>query len=68
MPSPDLTKVDTQAVLRALAQDADLGVCVHCGAEADGVEPDTRGRKCQSCGQRGVYGAEELVIMLDGRL
>ena len=40
------------------------GFCVVCGADAEGVEPDARKYKCESCGERGVYGAEELVIYL----
>jgi hypothetical protein len=39
------------------------GLCVFCGADADGVEPDARKYECESCGKRGVYGAEELLFM-----
>ena len=38
--------------------------CVHCGAEAEGVEPDARKYECESCGEPGVYGASELLIMI----
>ena len=38
------------------------GFCVHCGAEADGCEPDARRYYCDECGKRGVYGAEELLL------
>jgi hypothetical protein len=37
---------------------------VICGAEAEGVEPDARRRECESCGEPGVYGAEELLMRL----
>lgn len=40
----------------------DLGFCVACGADTDGVEPDTRKRRCSSCGEFSVYGLEELVV------
>ena len=40
------------------------GFCVHCGAEAEGVEPDARKYECESCGESGVYGASELLIMI----
>lgn len=39
------------------------GFCVYCGEEQDGCEPDARGYECESCGKRGVYGAEELILM-----
>ena len=38
------------------------GFCVKCGDDAYGVEPDARGYKCESCGARAVYGAEELLL------
>jgi hypothetical protein len=38
------------------------GFCIRCGAEAEGVEPDARRYTCESCGEPGVYGAEELLI------
>lgn len=40
------------------------GFCVACGAEAEGVEPNARRYECEACGERGVYGAEELLMMV----
>lgn len=40
------------------------GFCVACGNEQDGCEPDARKYKCESCGERAVYGAEELAMEL----
>ena len=40
------------------------GFCIKCGEEADGCEPDARRYRCEACGARAVYGAEELVLML----
>lgn len=40
------------------------GFCVYCGEEQDGCEPDARRYVCESCGKRGVYGAEELMMMV----
>lgn len=40
------------------------GICLVCGAEAEGCEPDACGYECESCGDPGVYGAEELLIHL----
>ena len=39
------------------------GVCLLCGAEAYGVEPDARRYRCESCNLAFVYGAEELLMM-----
>jgi hypothetical protein len=40
------------------------GFCVRCGTEAEGIEPDARKCECESCGEPGVYGASELLIMI----
>ena len=40
----------------------DPGFCICCGAEVQGVEPDARKYECESCGESGVYGAEELLL------
>lgn len=39
------------------------GFCLACGEEVDGVEPDARGYECEVCGERKVYGAEEVLLM-----
>lgn len=39
------------------------GFCVECGADAEGVEPDAERYECDVCGMRGVYGAEQLLLM-----
>jgi hypothetical protein len=38
--------------------------CISCGAERDGCEPDARNYPCDECGQRTVFGAEEIVMMV----
>jgi hypothetical protein len=40
------------------------GFCLACGVENEGCEPDMRKGRCESCGERQVYGAEELLIRL----
>lgn len=40
------------------------GFCVACGADADGCEPDARNYKCEECGARQVFGAEELLLYI----
>lgn len=41
-----------------------IGFCVECGAEHDGIEPDAEKDECENCGAMGVYGAEQLAIMM----
>ncbi len=41
----------------------DNGLCLACGEEAYGVEPDARRRVCEGCGLAKVYGYEELMVM-----
>lgn len=43
---------------------ANPGLCLSCGEDADGCEPDARQYICESCGEPRVFGAEELVMML----
>lgn len=43
--------------------DGTIGFCTACGSEAYGVEPDACGYECEVCGERKVFGAEELVLM-----
>ena len=44
--------------------DGGAGGCVRCGAEVCcGVEPDAEKYECESCGKRGVYGLEQLLMM-----
>lgn len=39
------------------------GLCIACGAEAEEIEPDARRCECEACGEKAVYGAEELLLM-----
>ena len=54
----------TEAVERAHSSLDNPGFFIRCGAEVDGVEPDARKYECESCGEPGVYGAEELLLHL----
>lgn len=56
----------TEAVEAQFTSLDNPGFCTSCGADADGCEPDARNYKCESCGQRAVYGAEELLMMIGG--
>jgi hypothetical protein len=62
-PEVTLARV-TEAVERAHSSLDNPGFCIFCNAEAEGVEPDARRCECESCGEPGVYGAEELVLHL----
>lgn len=42
------------------------GFCTACGADAHGVEPDARQYVCSVCGEKAVYGAEELMMYMAG--
>ena len=56
--------VTLDLVMEKIQEDSNAGFCTACGAEADGVEPDARNYECESCGERAVYGAEELLMMM----
>ena len=40
------------------------GICLACGAERDGCEPDAEGYECYECGAHKVVGAELAAVML----
>ena len=46
--------------------DGTVGICLSCGEQTYGVEPDARNYPCESCGENGVHGLEEALMM--GRL
>jgi len=52
-----------EQIIEALESDEWMGFCLACGADAYGVEPDTRGGECDKCGASKVYGAEECLII-----
>jgi len=52
----------TQEDYRYASEDNE-GYCMACGEPAYGVEPDARGYECEACGEKEVYGLEELMLM-----
>jgi hypothetical protein len=56
--------VSVDQILSAATRDDNTGICVLCGHEQDGCEPDARAYWCDSCRGNGVYGAEELIVRL----
>ena len=57
-------KVSEAEILAAVEADDNLGFCLACGAEAEGVEPDASKFPCGGCGERKVFGAEQLMFLL----
>jgi hypothetical protein len=54
-----------EAVERQMRSLDNPGFCILCGVDHEGVDPDTRGAECESCGaENGVYGAEDLLVRL----
>lgn len=41
------------------------GICLACGEDQDGCEPDARKYECECCGEKAVYGAEECLFIID---
>lgn len=62
-PSLTFERIEAAAMRRNESLD-NPGFCIACGAEAEGVEPDARRYTCDACGEPGVYGAEELLMMV----
>jgi hypothetical protein len=66
-------KITDAAILRACEHYSttldNSGFCIASGHAADACDPDTRGAACESCGERKVYGAQELAMHLgeDGK-
>jgi hypothetical protein len=52
------------AVEREMTTLDNPGLCLACGAEADGCEPDAALLTCESCGAPAVYGAAEILIAI----
>ena len=59
-----MPKLDLDRIIAACESGDDIGFCIACGEEAHGVEPDMCRGKCESCGEKKVFGAEELIIRM----
>jgi predicted RNA-binding Zn-ribbon protein involved in translation (DUF1610 family) len=55
-------RISIDRIMAAVQEDSNIGFCTACGEEVSGVEPDARKYKCESCGKKAVYGAEELLM------
>lgn len=49
------------AVERQMTTLDNPGFCKMCGHEQDGCEPDARKYRCESCDEKAVFGASELL-------
>lgn len=45
-----------------LEADDFLGFCIACGETNACIEPDAREYACEACGDRAVYGVQELLL------
>ncbi len=61
--APEPRKIDINRVMDAVQADDGTGFCLACGEQSSGCEPDARNYECDSCGQKQVFGAEELLLM-----
>lgn len=55
--------VTLERITDLVEADENQGLCLGCGADAYGVEPDARQYECEECGKHAVYGAEELLVI-----
>jgi len=39
-----------------------MGICLNCGEQRDSCEPDARNYVCEYCGEKQVFGVEELLM------
>ena len=47
----------------ALELDENRAFCIRCGDTDQTIEPDVERAECECCEQRGLYGAEQLLIL-----
>jgi hypothetical protein len=62
-PSVTIERV-VEAVERHMTTLDDPGFCIACGNDQGGCEPDARRYQCEACGERRVYGADEVLLMI----
>ena len=64
-PKRKIPRREIEEVCSALLEEGsdDEGICICCGETQSGVEPDAENYECESCGERGVFGAEQALIM-----
>jgi hypothetical protein len=48
--------------MEGMREASNPGLCLACGFEQDGCEPDAENYTCESCGESCVMGAEQILI------
>ena len=61
-----MINIDFEEVFDSLARDLNEGFCINCGHSSMGIEPDAKENRCDTCGGFTLYGAEILLILMDG--
>ena len=58
--------VSIDQIMSAVERDDNTGICVLCGSEQLGIEPDAKALWCKNddCRGNGVFGAQELMLRL----
>lgn len=60
------TSLTLAMVTESVANDEDEGWCLSCGEIAYSIEPDARCYECEACGEKQVFGNEEILLMFEG--
>tara|TARA_Y100001963_G_scaffold98618_1_gene135723 strand:+ start:378 stop:545 length:168 start_codon:yes stop_codon:yes gene_type:complete len=50
------------ALLESGEAEQGIGICIACGNEQGFCEPDARFYTCEDCGEKRVFGAEEIML------
>jgi len=56
-------KVDLNTLMKAIDTNSSPGFCLQCACEAYNIDPDAERYPCEECGQRSVYGAEQILLL-----
>jgi hypothetical protein len=62
--APRRKAITLQRVIEMCERDEYEGICLACGEDQWGVEPDARRYECDNCGKEKVYGCQELILMV----
>ena len=54
--------ISVDDIVQAIQSGEYMGFCIACGLEHMEIEPDARRYPCESCGEKAVYGAQELLF------
>ena len=55
--------MDIDLVIELAQENDGGGICIACGNFQYQVEPDAEKYKCESCGERKVYGAAQAILL-----